>query len=401
MKVRRFQTTLPKQNPFRPWRDCLEMARTECIGRARAELGPGAVFLNEETRTEERMLGLVRREIMEMLFADELDGTALEGHGKPLPAPPTKNGRHTPAKSNGAEEMATLERLEGEVRDLTDTVRTLARGVTTGGFTPFVMDDAPAPARERKPHAGLRALLAEAEVPEPIAYSLLARISPEMPEPLARNVLRGLVRDTFSTTTFGEPKNGEPKVLALVGPTGVGKTTTIAKIAAAYALSGKRRVGLVAMDTYRIAAVEQLRTYGEIMDVPVRVAHGRKDIEQALQSLSGCELIFIDTAGRSQKNREQVQEMERVFQGVACEPHLVVSATTKPRDLQEIAREFSATRFRSLVVTKLDETNTLGPLLGLVAQTGLPVSYVATGQRVPEDIEPADADRLAARVLDV
>ncbi len=135
------------------------------------------------------------------------------------------------------------------------------------------------------------------------------------------------------------------------------------------------------------------------MDVPVRVAHGRKDIVQALQSLSRCDLIFLDTAGRSQKNREQVEEMEKVLHGVRCEPHLVLSATTKLRDLHEIAREFSAVRFRSLILTKLDETNTLGPVLGLVAQTGLGVSHVTTGQRVPEDIEPADPGRFAARLL--
>lgn len=424
MRVRRYQAALPKEGPFRAWRDCLELARKQCIARAHAELGAGAVFLNEETRTEERLLGLVRREVVEMLFATDLEGTPLQSQGKPLPAP-EKNAASVSSVS-ATTEPAAIQRLEGEVRDLAVTVRALVREVEAGDFAPLEVaatgsaqvpsaghngvpakrhggrrepqagDGAPAQAK----HADLRAQLALAEVPEPLLAQLLDRIPEEASSAVARRALCGVLRDTFRTTTFGPPTGQHTQVVALVGPTGVGKTTTIAKLAAPYALERKRRVGMVTLDTYRIAAVEQLRTYGEIMDVPVRVAHGRRDIVQALQSLAHCDLIFLDTAGRSQKNREQVEEMEKVLGAIVCEPHLVLSATSKIGDLHEIVREFSRVRFRSLILTKLDETNTLGPLLDLVAQTGLPISYVTTGQCVPEDIESADPDRLAARLLE-
>lgn len=398
MKVRRYQARISKPNPFRPWRDCLEDARRECIARARAELGPDAVFLNEETRTEESLMGLKRREIVEMMFATELEGTALDGQGKPLPLP-SPSGKGSRKERNSEEEPAPSGDLAGEVRDLKESMRTLIREVSAGGIKhPETSNGSQASGLVR--HAELRARLVDAEVPEPLIEQLLARIPDRARGDAALRALHAAVRDTFRTTRMGEPTPQQTKVIALVGPTGVGKTTTIAKLAAPYALSGKLRVGLVTLDTYRIAAVEQLRTYADIMDVPVRVAHGRRDIAQALASLPDRDIIFLDTAGRSQKNWEKVQEMERTLAGISCEPHLVLSATSKPRDLLESAREFSVVRPRSLVVTKLDETNTLGPLLGLVAETGLPLSYVTVGQRVPEDIEPADADRLATRLLE-
>jgi flagellar biosynthesis protein FlhF len=195
------------------------------------------------------------------------------------------------------------------------------------------------------------------------------------------------------------------RVVAFVGPTGVGKTTTIAKLAAPLALAAQqgrehgRRVGLVILDTYRIAAVEQLKTYGEIMDVPVRVAQGTRGIGAALDALADRDLVFVDTAGRSQKDHEQIAALRRALDDTPCEPHLVVSATAKPTDLLECARVFGVLRPRSLLVTKLDETNTLGPLLALVRESGLGISFVTSGQRVPEDIEPADPARLAARLL--
>ena len=407
MRVRRYQAVLPKEGPFRPWRDCLELARKECIGRAHAELGSGAVFLNEETRVEERLLGIIKRDIVEMLFATDLEGTALEGQGRPLPVPVPSERTSDPAAAPAAAAATdAVGRLEGEVRDLSNTVRALVREVAESGFAPLEIatiagpgskDESQASGLSR--HPDLRALLIEAEVPEPLLSELLAQVPEAAQGAAARRALLAAIAERIAAAPFGEPAAGQANVIALVGPTGVGKTTTIAKLAAPYALSRKRRIGLVTLDTYRIAAVEQLRTYAEIMDVPVRVAHGRKDIVQALQSLSGCDLIFLDTAGRSQKNREQVAEMEKVLEGIRCEPHLVVSATTKPRDLHEIVREFSAVRFRSLILTKLDETNTLGPALELITQTGLSVSYVTAGQRVPEDIEAADPHRFAARLL--
>ncbi len=430
---------LPKPAAFRTWRECLEAARKECIARAHAELGAGAVFLNEETRQEERWLGLVRREIVEMLFASEIEGSALEkpetppasvtearpSSPPPSPAPAASPTSLVPAPIVPAPENVTLERLEGEVQDLASSVRALTREVASGGFTPLEVTaqsqarglthpaasappppslPAPEPVRNEKrrmpTHPVLRALLARAETPEPLAEALLAHVPLSAEGEEARSLLRAAVRDIFRTQPFIEPVRGQKRVIALVGPTGVGKTTTIAKLAAPFALAGTFRVGMVTLDTYRIAAVEQLRTYGEIMGVPVRVAHSRRGIEEALESLADRDVIFVDTAGRSQKNRGQIGELRDVLTGEPWETHLVLSATAKLRDLSECAREFAVVEPKSLIFTKLDETNTLGSLLGVVAEAALPVSYVTTGQRVPEDIEPADPVHLAVRFLE-
>lgn len=187
-----------------------------------------------------------------------------------------------------------------------------------------------------------------------------------------------------------------PTVVALVGPTGVGKTTTIAKIAAHYVLFERAKVALVTIDTYRIAAVEQLKTYAEIINIPVSVVYTRDDYQEALHNLAGYDLILVDTAGRSQKNIGQIQELQRFFHGtMPDEVHLVISATTKLQDMVEVVESFVAVQYNRIIFSKLDETNEYQSLLALAGRIKVPLSYMTIGQNVPDDIEVATADRLA------
>jgi flagellar biosynthesis protein FlhF len=193
---------------------------------------------------------------------------------------------------------------------------------------------------------------------------------------------------------------GRCRVAALVGPTGVGKTTTIAKLAANYRLKEKRRVGLITVDTYRIAAVEQLRTYANIIDLPMQVVSTPKEMHEAVRQMAGMDLVLIDTAGRNPKDEIRLQELKAfISEASADEVHLVLSSVAASRTLHQTAERFAVVGATALIVTKLDEANGLGNLLPMLRSSRLPVSYLTNGQNVPDDIEIADSPRLARLIL--
>ncbi len=197
-----------------------------------------------------------------------------------------------------------------------------------------------------------------------------------------------------------EASPGSGRVVALVGPTGVGKTTTIAKLAANFRLREKRRVGLITVDTYRIAAVEQLRTYADIIDLPMEVVSTAREMREAVDRLSDLDLILMDTAGRSPRDEIKIRELKSILgEAKADEVHLVLSSTAGAATLCKTAQWFSEVGTTSLLITKLDESTGLGNLLPLWRSCKLPMSYVTNGQNVPDDIQPADAGRLARAIL--
>lgn len=207
---------------------------------------------------------------------------------------------------------------------------------------------------------------------------------------------------------FEKPEGISPaekgtKIVYFVGPTGVGKTTTIAKIASKFSVEGKKKVALLTADTYRIAAAEQLRTYANILEVPFRVIYSTEEVGQALSDYKGYDFILVDTAGHSHQNEPQREAMNAFIHasdGLAeKEVFLVLSATTKYRDLISIADTYSAMTDYKLIFTKLDETTTLGNLLNLKLHTGASMSYVTCGQNVPDDIEVFNPQKTVKQLL--
>jgi flagellar biosynthesis protein FlhF len=193
---------------------------------------------------------------------------------------------------------------------------------------------------------------------------------------------------------------GRNRLVALVGPTGVGKTTTIAKLAANYRLKEKRRVGLITVDTYRIAAVEQLRTYADIIDLPMQVVSTPREMREAVGRMDNLDLILLDTAGRSPKDEVRIQELRAFLsEAEADEVHLVLSSMASGRALEQAAERFAAVGTTALVLTKLDEASSLGNILSLVRASNLPLSYLTNGQNVPDDIEVAEPMRVARLIL--
>lgn len=194
-----------------------------------------------------------------------------------------------------------------------------------------------------------------------------------------------------------------PKVVFFVGPTGVGKTTTIAKIASKFSVEGGKKVALLTADTYRIAAAEQLRTYANILEIPFRIIYSTEEVEQALRDFKDYDYIMVDTAGHSHQNSAQAEAMNGFIHSVdgICdkEVFLVLSATTKYRDLLSIADTYSAMTDYKLIFTKLDETTTLGNLLNIKLHTDAPLSYVTCGQNVPDDIENFNPQKTVKQLL--
>ena len=200
-------------------------------------------------------------------------------------------------------------------------------------------------------------------------------------------------------------KEGEPALVFFVGPTGVGKTTTIAKIASDFKLEKKARVAMITSDTYRIAAVEQLRTYANILDIPLQVVYTIEELNHAIEQFKDYDLILVDTAGRSHKNKEQCREIQHLvndctlLQGMRREIFLVLSAATKYKDPLNIVDVYSQMGTYSIIFTKLDETSALGNILNIRLNTSADISYVTSGQTVPDDISILDAQKLAKHLL--
>ena len=206
---------------------------------------------------------------------------------------------------------------------------------------------------------------------------------------------------------FGEPapvkenKKGT-KIIFFIGPTGVGKTTTVAKIASKLKLEQKKKIALLTTDTYRIAATEQLHTYAEILDVPFQVIYTPEELKETKDEWKDYDIILADTAGHSPSNQEQHDDLKHFVDSVddaEKDLYLVVSATTKYRDLLKIVDSYKDFKQVKIIFTKLDETTTFGNILNVRMYTNAKLSYVTSGQNVPDDISLLDAQKIVRKLL--
>jgi flagellar biosynthesis protein FlhF len=186
----------------------------------------------------------------------------------------------------------------------------------------------------------------------------------------------------------------------IAGPTGVGKTTTIAKLAAEQLFKQGRKVGLITSDTYRISAVEQLRTYAAILNIPLEVVQSPGDLQRALFRLESCDLVLMDTAGRNYRNEMLVAELQSLLaKELKSETFLVLSMTSKSRDMKTIAEHFGRYQLDKVIFTKLDETGSYGPLFNVLNDFPLQLSYLTNGQNVPDDLLMASKELLTGMLL--
>jgi flagellar biosynthesis protein FlhF len=198
-----------------------------------------------------------------------------------------------------------------------------------------------------------------------------------------------------------EPLRLDTRIVHFVGPTGVGKTTTIAKLAAEQVLKHKRSVGFITSDTYRIAAVEQLKTYANILNIPLEVVFSPLDLPKAFEKLADRDVIFMDTAGRNFRNEMYVSELNSLLRTQErYETYLVLSLSMKYNDMSAITHNFSKFGLDKVLFTKADETVTFGSIINLLYDFDLSLSYLTDGQNVPDDIRPMDVDKLADWLLE-
>lgn len=212
-----------------------------------------------------------------------------------------------------------------------------------------------------------------------------------------------LVRDELIkllATHHKTPERKETDMICFVGPTGVGKTTTIAKIAADYLLNEDKKVGLITSDTYRIAAVEQLKTYAGILNIPIQIVQSPAEVKQAIAELGSCDIILMDTAGRNYQQQQYINELELLLSDKhKIQINLVLSLTSKYEDMKKIINNFNSITIDQLLLTKKDETSSYGSILNLIYEYSIPLRYITNGQNVPDDIVAVTPELMANFLL--
>jgi len=351
----------------------------EAMAQARQELGPDAMLVNSrKSSLETRHLGTY-----EVVFAGEM---------------PPGEPAETPSPASPPESTNRLARQMTELkRELEGVRRTISRSAL-----------APTAWRDSSPDMAdaYGALTASEILPElarEIIQSAAARISqagsPKLPFPF-----RGALIEELESRIRVEPvlgrREGRPRIVALVGPPGCGKTTTLVKLAVNYGLAARRPVLLLSMDTYRVAAAEQLRSYSAILGVGFQLVETVAALAQAIEENRGKELIFLDTPGLGTAEMANYSALAQFLSTREdIDTQLAVSCSMKSADLSRVADGYEIFRPQRIIFTKVDETASFGTILNESVRTGKPLSFFATGQRIPEDLEAATKSRVAQFIL--
>lgn len=348
----------------------------DALVQVRAQLGPEAVILHSREIKRRRLFGLRRRRGIEITAA-----TGLAAPERTKQAPVTEDWLH--------------DQLAEPLHSLQAMVADLCRRKTSP------VPDLP---EELVP---VYTRLVDCDVRESVASELVCRLRDELSRSelaqsgLVCQRLTELVQQLLNVSGPAVCRDGITTVVAVVGPTGVGKTLTVAKLAANFKLRQNLRVGMLTTDTYRIAAVEQLRTYAEIVDVPLKVVMSPREMTAALGEMSDRNLVLLDTSGRSPGDELRIKELRSFLQEASpSEIHLVLSSASSESSLRRALDRFAALEPNRLLLTKLDEAATLGAAFSAVVSLPQPLSYVTMGQNVPDDIHVADPKDLAGRIVE-
>jgi len=249
-------------------------------------------------------------------------------------------------------------------------------------------------------------ILVQNDVDEQLSADLVQVVYGKLDSPQRDNkqaIERCLLAEIAGLLTTAQPpkeKSKRPRIIALVGATGVGKTTTIAKLAAIGKLVQHLNIGLISADTYRIGAIEQLRTFASIADIPMEVVYKASEMSAALKKFSTKDVVFVDTVGRNQRMKTELGELKKLIQSLdPDEIHLVLSAPTNKRTMFDVIEKFGALKPNRIILSKVDEAVALGAMLNITLHTRLPISFVTTGQGVPDDIMLADSEKLARMIF--
>lgn len=380
----------------------------EATAKAKEELGQDAVIMNVKSVKQKGLRKLFKKSYYEVTAAiDE-------------PSEKAAREKHTASENKARKPVDTSENLKETVSEKETTEASVKTAKTSAieerldnlaQLLEQQIQETKEEEAEERPDQKSKLVklvyeqLLDNEVTEGNAREIMSEIDNKSSEiqvdDLLSNIYQKIVLKLGQIKTI-ELCEKKPKVVFFVGPTGVGKTTTIAKLASKYKLDHKCKLAIITADTYRVAAVEQIRTYANILNVPIEVVYNAEELQQAIQKYAEYDLLFVDTAGRSHQNQEQQEDVKRLLQVAKeyeQEIYLVISATTKYRDLVKITQVYSDISSYRLLFTKTDETGALGNILNIKMLTNEPLSYMTFGQNVPDDIEITDAQAIAKQLL--
>ncbi len=377
---------------------------TEAILAAKEELGTSAVVLNVKLIKQRGIYRLFKKDMYEITAAlEEKEMLQEMNQNRPTFAVPNQV-KEEPVKVNGIEEKLD------SLHDLLKAQMTVKKEEKQEEAAPVLKTETKSANNNNFKFLQLiYNKLLDNEVDEKYANIIIDEIDSSLKkESNIDNILSAVYQKII--LKLGEPEEislkEEPTVVFFVGPTGVGKTTTIAKIASKFKLNEKKKVAFISADTYRIAAVEQLNTYASIMDIPVKVIYSAEEMKGAIEEFKDFDLIIVDTAGRSHKDEIQKQDLydlceqtDKLSFKVNKEIMLVLSMTTKYRDLLNIVNSYDKLENYKLIFTKLDETSTIGNILNIRMMTNAALAYTTYGQNVPDDIEVVNVQKVAKNLL--
>lgn len=409
---------------------------TEAVLKAKEELGSNAVVLNVKTLKQRGIFRLFRSDKVEITAAleeNEFIGNMNQA-GKASMAPEASTGKTAQTERGKGFSALADERIdiindsaaiEEKLDSLHDMIsRQMKKGASVHKDMENAYDEISATKEEQQPednkdsngqNSNFKFLqliynkLIDNEVDEKYANMIIGEIGSSIKKESNISSLLSAVYQKL-ILKLGEPAeitlSDKPKIILFIGPTGVGKTTTIAKLASYYKLEKQCRVAFMTADTYRIAAVEQLNTYASIISCPISVIYSSDEAEDALNDFKDYDLIFVDTAGRSHKDEDQMLELLELIKTIKgmsdkfdFECYLALSATTKYKDLINIAEVYKDIPDYRIIFTKLDETCALGNILNVRLATGAQLSYTTSGQNVPNDIESINEQSIAKQLL--
>ncbi|SCG83432.1 Flagellar biosynthesis protein flhF Flagella-associated GTP-binding protein [Proteiniborus sp. DW1] len=361
----------------------------EAMDKVKKELGSDAIILHTRSIKQPGLMGFFKRNLIEVVAAIEEKNMEKE-YLSNFPNM-TKDNYINVNKSHS---LKNKDHLEDEIKRIRTIVEKVANTLDTKkNELPEVFSN-------------YYDSLIDNGVNKEVAFQILDKINQQInitnkDSIQVQEIILYSIRDYLgesSPITY----DGKQKIIFFIGPTGVGKTTTLAKLAANFSITQNHDVGLITADTYRIAAVEQLKVYSEIMNIPIKVVYEIKDIYKSLSNFKDKDIILVDTAGRSHKNEEQMNEIMELINSVNNkEIHLVINATTDFETIRDVLNRYSFIADFKIIFSKIDEALNLGNILNTKFYFNYPVSYLTTGQNVPDDIEIPNMDKLSKCLIGV